>query len=1070
MGRGKGRGRGGRKGREGSGRGKGRGGRKGADTSRLTVEAIYHSVVSSLSDQPAAEEPSTPSDDPKNAVERVVKVVELEGKTASSASSDFEAAIHLYGMFGRPAAADQVRALAGLVARIARLCEDDAHAWKMFMLNVIFRRYHARAPAAKETELGKRKTDSTLPPRKKGKGGKGSKGRAGALRGGDDSDGSDETEDDEEPGDGDGERLLFYITILALEQLARGETDTKLAARAHTAADCLSQLAVDVGGTRDVGALCEYLGYADAVQCGLTDALDAPQPESSKAALLPLLLRAVPHAAYLDAPERSPLRALLRCAAGLLDADLSPSVEDAESRLLSTMHVFLPHHERGNSHGSSWRRYLTQTVCELLIWSSTECMAKDNGFADALDRLRVIAAEEGGDSASKLEQVRPLLLKLQTIIRKRRQQLNSASRSLGFSLCQSFFMDPTTITYRMVCRAKAGDLQRLEKLAKKKRDARVLRLIAKRGLSADKAVPALSVQTLIEQFEAAKEAGWLTDDLASLLPATGAADGAEREASDDAELVSLERQLLLQTVKATIGVLRQKVGKSVSSRPLVCVGHSHQRTELVASVLVAASLHPSKPFADVAEADSTPSSRPSVCLLLGGIERDVSTDRDVLGILLECMFDHDDWPLVNVDEFLEETVTEGLDALLFCETDIELDERGLKKLQERDQTLHVHRTIPTSPEHGEKVRIQLAATIVDQLKAGTGFSLSVLLDCTGSMGSEIDGCKKGALEMLKVFADLAPVHAANFLGYWDQPGSSGDSAPASTGFVSLAGPESRKQVQDFVNKSLVCAGGGDEPEDIPAAFDHFRHDFEAFLPSAPSPILHLVFLIADAGFRPDENARMRTLCEWMQRQGIVFVMCPVRGGYNGGTLGACTELIEQTFIPYGQYVKVGGVGQLAAIAKCVTGAIRASLTGSSNLVAVTSSTGETLDSLVQLCRLSKDHAELTKIKELTKSDTEEKASEAGERPMEVDRNVKIVATKGRFEITAAERRFLQLSRLPAGCQEVVQAAFGGESLLQRTAQSVAQRMLDSNSSVDDLVRAGYPEALIQLVKERMRHH
>ena len=60
--------------------------------------------------------------------------------------------------------------------------------------------------------------------------------------------------------------------------------------------------------------------------------------------------------------------------------------------------------------------------------------------------------------------------------------------------------------------------------------------------------------------------------------------------------------------------------------------------------------------------------------------------------------------------------------------------------------------------------------------------------------------------------------------------------------------------------------------------------------------------------------------------------------------------------------------------------------------------------------------------------------------------------------------------MTAVCHDAVQAAFGGETLLERTAREIAKRMLESNSAVTELRSAAYPDRLVELVKARMQHH
>ena len=71
-------------------------------------------------------------------------------------------------------------------------------------------------------------------------------------------------------------------------------------------------------------------------------------------------------------------------------------------------------------------------------------------------------------------------------------------------LCGAFLRDPSSVNYRQVCCAKEADLSRPESLAKK---TRVLRLIAKRGLKAEKQLPAASVDALIAKWSEAVDAG-----------------------------------------------------------------------------------------------------------------------------------------------------------------------------------------------------------------------------------------------------------------------------------------------------------------------------------------------------------------------------------------------------------------------------------------------------------------------------------------------------------------------------------------------------------------------------------
>jgi hypothetical protein len=101
------------------------------------------------------------------------------------------------------------------VGKLIRAAGDDEDHWKMLVLALIRRRYHARAPEARAA-------------------------------------GEDES-------DGDGERLLFYLATRAMQAAAQ-EGHPVASARAATAASVLCRAAPLAGGTRDICHLLEHLG------------------------------------------------------------------------------------------------------------------------------------------------------------------------------------------------------------------------------------------------------------------------------------------------------------------------------------------------------------------------------------------------------------------------------------------------------------------------------------------------------------------------------------------------------------------------------------------------------------------------------------------------------------------------------------------------------------------------------------------------------------------------------------------------------------------------------------------
>ncbi len=70
-------------------------------------------------------------------------------------------------------------------------------------------------------------------------------------------------------------------------------------------------------------------------------------------------------------------------------------------------------------------------------------------FANMQNMLKAKCVKVATEAKDDM-QFKECIHKMQTCIRRLRQELNSAARSRGFSLCSSFLMDPTAITLSMV--------------------------------------------------------------------------------------------------------------------------------------------------------------------------------------------------------------------------------------------------------------------------------------------------------------------------------------------------------------------------------------------------------------------------------------------------------------------------------------------------------------------------------------------------------------------------------------------------------------------------------------------
>ena len=221
---------------------------------------------------------------------------------------------------------------------------------------------------------------------------------------------------------------------------------------------------------------------------------------------------------------------------------------------MSTISTFLPHNKRG---GSGSNRRLVQGLAEVLIWARTEAATSGSpGFAAALKQFEELAAAGGGGSEAAAEEA---IHRMQTAIRRLRQELSRSARVHGFALCTQFALDPTAITLAMIRRGKAGDVWMLQRLARRAGDARVLALIAKRSVNENKAVPYESIGAM--QSAWVFPAGLLEPSelvLTLIQTVNPNLDPAQYQQQTD-ELAQLERSIQRAAVAATIERLRQRL-------------------------------------------------------------------------------------------------------------------------------------------------------------------------------------------------------------------------------------------------------------------------------------------------------------------------------------------------------------------------------------------------------------------------------------------------------------------------------------------------------------------------------
>jgi hypothetical protein len=966
----------------------------------------------------------------------------------TSAAPPLSDALHEFATSTRPVSEAAIVDLCALVARLASLCGSDSDAWKLFVLTITRRRFHTRAPTAKEEAAS----------------------AAAAAA--------------EDCVEGEGERLIYYIATCCLHRIAASSSGSVEAGKAVAA---LINLALPAGGTRDLCALAEHIGTDVLTDSGYvaqrtSEGHNAAVASFCFAVLLPTTGSSSPTGSSTTGSQA--LDTLVQSVATLLDNDLSivrrsrkeeEEVEEggrvADAELMSTVHTFLPHNGRGSSKSTVSNRNLVQTVLELAIWSRTASAgAHSPGFCAGLAKLQAArcqredgAADGCSNTTSAAEGcawvacATEAVHNMQTAVRKLRQELNTAARAQGFWLLDLYSTDPGLVTMRLLRQGKRGDVARMQARASADRNTRILGLLAKRALDPAKATAAESVLHMQRSWK-------------SIAPSAVA----DAETDENARL---DFQLQEAQVRATVDLLAKKVPSScdaLATRRMVIASVDNAAMNDASAVLLAAAMHPAGWGAAVfADEDSQPSKRVrreqedegadkgkaatatvDVKLLLRGVETDVSSGAGVMAAL-ESVFSSTlattlpsgtgqaggegaDPTSVEVQQLIDRHLTFSAAALeehgdggggggssssnlvVFSSRDVKLNDRTLAKLQADRSTVHVHVADEVY------LRLQREGARVGDVTISLVWSDTNDLDLhvicpsgeeifygnrKSKCGGELD------VDMNVSHNSTEPVENVYF----------GDTS------VGEEAPHGKYQVI-VQNYSYGSSKRGD---------------------SVP-------FKVA-----------LRIGGEYQE----------VEGSVSGE--GSLSNTVVKEFAYCGRKKE-----QPAACD------VDGSAFAASNVVALTASVGCTIDSLCQLCRIGADHAQLEKMCKLLQEEDEEEqagtgadgameetaeeeaaapeeAAEAGEVMEETVEVVTVaplrqVISGTKFDITSRERLYLQLSRLPKRFHEEVAGVFGGGTLLEITATNVAKRLTESSTPVKELSRHGYPQEVINLVRERMK--
>lgn len=255
------------------------------------------------------------------------------------------------------------------------------------------------------------------------------------------------------------------------------------------AVSVLFELAPYVGGTRDVCYLLERAIESIIVSNGASLQLDGS---------LSLLVREsvlkVEHAIETYPERYGSLASLLDFAATQLDQDIQ-LVRSAGSMTAktaprgdssspvemfpSTLHIFIPHNGRG----------ALSNARKTQLGRGTSVRQVVNASAEVLLWRRTNVAMENVVFQASLKRflsdrvgidksiAKSSLHHIQTIIRKIRQEVNSYSRSQGFMLTDQFVHDPSKLSMSQVLKGKCGDINKLQKLATKSGAIQVLGMV-----------------------------------------------------------------------------------------------------------------------------------------------------------------------------------------------------------------------------------------------------------------------------------------------------------------------------------------------------------------------------------------------------------------------------------------------------------------------------------------------------------------------------------------------------------------------------------------------------------------
>jgi len=879
----------------------------------------------------------------------------------------FDNALHQLVNTPRTKTVTDVQALCTTLSELTRLCADDSQRWATWVLALIHKRYHLKSPQAQQE-----------------------------VRQNDD---DDDDQDKDAVLAGDGERLLFYVSVLFIFYYALQENNG-YSSSAVAAVQVLCQVAPWAGGTRDVCSLLELFlralldGYllsasdshehsSTFVAKGLQEAVTTFQVPGAVQALTDML-------DLMATTLESDLEIVTTKKTPETDVTMQPEPNTDTTKgpqhYPSTFHVFLPHHDRGkgnkkrkHSGANSDRmtnRTLVQSVAEILIWSHT--LPADDGIQSAYKGLLEHSIKDDG----KNQVAKTYWHRIQTIARKKRQMLNSYARDRGFLLANQFSIDAAAICMSQIKQAKAADLNVLTRLASKKGNQDILKLVSARfAANPNKTPAAASVSELISR--------WVF---------------LEKQPEANEEVYQLESHIQRAKVRATLQTLRLIRPDNVSKQvKIMCLGPS--KLNKAAAVLLKAALCENLILDDEPEEGATTTVTTTTTLshvmarldaVAAGTSGEEENDKD---IYFPSMRSVDGTATTKaVMNFLERHVADNTAVLFLTSANLRLPADEMKKLVNRGVTVHCHdaddigsRLDREKAKSGD-VTISLAWDTQDDL------DLHVTMPSGEELyyGNKVSNCNKGILDV----------------------------------DMNACGPYSKEPVENVFLGSL---------ED------------EIQAPSGK----YIVVVQNYAYHTPGSHGT--TKIPWrvrIQANGVTT-------NYEGSCVGsgsssnarACEFEYQGRTIPFPQQLE------------------DQSAFGTANLVGVTSSTGQTLESLRNLMKVTWELQELDRVRQLMhteEGDPEHAEENGGAMDVEETKGPERPTVAKHLEVTSRDRLNMVLCRLPARFHQMISRAFGTESLIRTCSIQVARSMLKDNIPLLELEESGYPPDVVSAVKDLMK--